>query len=788
MESNTPFPQPICEQIWNGKYRLQTPNPDIKDDVTVKDTWFRIAKACSGYDPEMYGMNYESLRQTACDQFYAILEDFKFLPAGRITAGAGSGRKVTLFNCYVMGDIPDSLDGIFDHLKEAALTMQQGGGIGYDFSPLRPKGAPVKKVDADASGPLTFMDCWDTMCRTIMSAGARRGAMMATMACDHPDIMDFIKAKQERTRLRMFNVSVLATDEFMRRVVADEEWPLCHKVAPAEPVKWNNVYQIDGKHIYQVVKARDLWNLMMDSTYNFAEPGVLFVDRINKFNNLWYVEKISATNPCGEQPLPPYGACLLGSINLTKMVNNPFEDTAGVDTKLLESTAKMAVRLLDAVIDISLFPLPQQEKEAKMKRRMGIGITGLADMLFMMGYTYGSEQAAVLSKKVMKIITVAAYEESIKLAQELGPCDVTKTMKQRRKFIESAFMIDMPEHIRKGVLDHGIRNALLTSIAPTGTISLYAGNVSSGIEPVFAGQYTRKVLEDDGVTRREELVMDYAVKLYHDRRAAKGWDKDPDLSDSGLLTAQDLDPMAHLVMQAAVQTWVDSSISKTINCPEDIAFEDLEAIYMKAWEMGCKGCTTYRPNDVTGSVLSVESEPKEEQVEGPQRDPSLPIPRLRVLNGQTYKLVWEDVNVYVTINNYFDENGKEIPFEIFISSKEMKHFQWTVALTRMMSSVFRRGGDISFVIEDLKSVFDPNGGAWVDGKYVPSFIALLGHTVEEHLNMLDGTQTADDGSDTMENHSDIPARPIQCTSCKGFNVHISGGCPVCGDCGHSKCG
>lgn len=780
---NNPFPQPICDQIWNDKYRLITPNLDIRNDNSVQDTWDRIARACAEDDQELYNF------------LYNALEDFKFLPAGRITAGAGSGRNVTLFNCYVMGTIPDSMGGIFDMLKEAALTMQQGGGIGYDFTTLRPKDSPVKGVDADASGPLTFMDVWDAMCRTVMSAGSRRGAMMATMRCDHPDIEDFITAKSDTNRLRMFNVSVLATDEFMSCVKNDADWPLMHEVPPAEPVTWNNVTQINGKHIYKVIRAKDLWETMMKSTYAYAEPGVLFIDRINNMNNLHYCEYISATNPCGEQPLPPYGACLLGSVNLVKMVDDPFEKSPMVNQSRLEETVRAAVRLLDKVIDISNFPIPEQKAEALYKRRMGLGITGLADMLFMMNLNYNSQDGINLAERVMKIIAITAYEESIELAKEFGPCPATETKEQREAFCKSGFMKQMPEHIHLGVMEHGIRNALLTSIAPTGTISLYAGNVSSGIEPVFAPSYTRKVLEKDG-SKREELVEDYAVKLYHEWRENIGMNKEP--NPPHLVTAQTLDPLDHILMQSAVQKWVDSSISKTINVPEDISFEDFERVYTDAYAMGCKGCTTYRPNEVTGSILSIEKDEPEKTDEAPNTfDESAhqeyfgtadTAPRQRMLDGQTYKLKWEGSNFYVTINNRI-QNGRLTPFEIFINTQDMSHFQWTVALTRMMSSVFRRNSDIQFVIKDLKSIMDPNGGAWVDGKYMPSFIALLGRTLEQHLDFLsDGGQTT--GPDEEINFDPQPTvgKPMQCTQCKGFNVHLSGGCPVCADCGHSKCG
>ena len=336
----TRFAAPIAEQIWDMKYRFK--DADGKPlDATVEDSWRRIARALASVEKD--APKWE-------DKFYSALEDFKFLPAGRITAGAGTARKVTLFNCFVMGTIPDSMGGIFEMLKEAALTMQQGGGIGYDFSTVRPKGALVKGVAADASGPLSFMDVWDAMCRTIMSAGSRRGAMMATMRCDHPDIEDFITAKSDAARLRMFNVSVLITDPFMEAVKANKSWDLV----------------FEGK-VFKTVNALDLWNKIMKSTYDFAEPGVIFIDRINKANNLHYCETIAATNPCGEQPLPPYGACLLGSINLSRLVKNPFEKNAQIDLKVLNELVATAVRMMDNVVDASNFPLPEQAQEAKNK-------------------------------------------------------------------------------------------------------------------------------------------------------------------------------------------------------------------------------------------------------------------------------------------------------------------------------------------------------------------------------------------------------------------------------------
>ena len=376
------FAAPIAEQIWDMKYRFKQAD-GAPIDLTVEDSWRRIARDLAKVEKDSDAWE---------DKFYSALEDFKYLPAGRITAGAGTARQVTLFNCFVMGTVPDSMAGIFDMLKEAALTMQQGGGIGYDFSTIRPRGADVKGVAADASGPLSFMDVWDAMCRTIMSAGSRRGAMMATMRCDHPDIEHFITAKSDPARLRMFNMSVLVTDDFMEAVKADGSWELTF-----------------GDKVYHTVQARDLWNKIMQATYDYAEPGVIFIDRINTANNLNYCETISATNPCGEQPLPPYGACLLGSINMARLVSNPFEANAGLDEAAMQDLVATAVRMMDNVVDASKFPLDAQAAEAQAKRRIGLGVTGLADALLMMGLRYGSDEAARQTEAWLKAIARAAY-------------------------------------------------------------------------------------------------------------------------------------------------------------------------------------------------------------------------------------------------------------------------------------------------------------------------------------------------------------------------------------------
>ena len=752
------FPMAISQQIWDMKYRLKDQNGMFLEQ-TVQDTWRRIAKALSKVETEP--KKWETI-------FYNALTDFKFLPAGRITAGSGTKRNVTLFNCFVMGVIPDSMSGIFDMLKEAALTMQQGGGIGYDFSTIRPKGSLVKGIAADASGPVSFMDVWDSMCRTIMSAGSRRGAMMATMRCNHPDIEEFIAAKSDSQKLRMFNLSVLVTDAFMEAVKKGEDWELIY----------NN-------KVYSVIKAADLWDQIMRATYDFAEPGVIFIDRINETNNLSYCETITATNPCGEQPLPPYGACLLGSINLAKLVEHPFDKNAYLDVYQLEDLVSTAVRMMDNVIEVSQFPLEAQKLEAKNKRRIGLGVTGLADALLMVGLRYGSDEAVEKTEKWMKTIARSAYNASINLAEEKGAFPLFDP----EQFIVSGNMIQMDEDVKKAVNKFGIRNALLTSIAPTGTISLYAGNVSSGIEPVFAYSYTRKVLQNDG-SHVEEEVVDYAVQLWRDKFGNAPL---PDF----FVSAQNLTPTDHVKMQAAAQKWVDSSISKTINCPEDISFDDFKEVYIQAYDTGCKGCTTYRPNEVTGSVLSAASEEKsasDQEANGDIIYMSEPLDRPSTLDGNTYKLKWPDSQhaIYVTINDII-VNDKRRPFEVFINSKNMEHFAWTVGLTRMISAVFRRGGDVSFVVDELKAVFDPRGGAWVGGKYIPSILAAIGGILEEHMMKIGFIKDSD--TSLFHKSSEVTkvenlklSRQKSCTSCGQFDLQMIEGCMTCRSCGYSKCG
>ncbi|HEY4123135.1 MAG TPA: LAGLIDADG family homing endonuclease [Rhizomicrobium sp.] len=1137
----------ISRQIWDMKYRLKAPDgtPLEKD---VAESWSRVALAAAGAEAP-------AQRRQWAETFAESLTGHRFLPAGRILAGAGTERSVTLFNCFVMGRIEDSMDGIFSHLREAALTLQQGGGIGYDFSTLRPKGAPVAGVGADASGPVSFMDVWDAMCRTIMSAGSRRGAMMATLACDHPDIELFIDAKRQAGRLSMFNLSVLATDAFMDAVKADANWDLV----------------FDGK-LYKTLRARELWDRIMRATYDAAEPGVIFIDRINHENNLAYCETIRATNPCltadswiqtsegprqiaalvgksfealaegknwpsdgrgffsqgvkptvrlhtsegyvlrgtpdhrirkvtqrtrwscewewseigalqagdeillhdhrtqaqwgsvdaserddaegyllgllvgdgtlksdkavlcvwpgrktvngaderpgirgvmdaaytaasllphrsdftgwlevpergeyrlslgalkslahdmglspghktitptmerrssafhcaflrglfdadgsvqgqqvkgvsvrlaqsdldvltaaqrmllrlgiastlykqrrpegfkmlpdgkgghksypvraqhelvisghnlfvyrdqvgfrdtsksvtldnllanyrrapnreafcatvqsveadapaevfdaaipglnafdangfwahncGEQPLPPYGACLLGSINLAKLVNNPFDDNAALDETELARLVRTAVRMLDNVIDISRFPLEAQRAEAMAKRRIGLGVTGLADALIFCRVRYGSPESIALIDRWLSVLANAAYDASADIAKEKGAFPLF----DREEFLSRPFIQRLPEAIREKIAAHGIRNGLVTSIAPTGTISLFADNVSSGIEPVFAYSFTRQVLQADG-TRSEEKVSDYAWRAFRAR-----FGEDAGLPDY-FVSAQELSPDEHLSVQAVAQKHIDSSISKTINVPESISFEAFKDVYLKAYETGCKGCTTYRPNAITGAVLQTIVEPAEDTDQ-----PSLPLPaprgagdvvymtrpldRPELLTGQTYKIKWLDSDhaFYITVND-IEQDGRRRPFEIFINSKNMEAYAWTVALTRMVSAVFRRGGDVSFVVDELKAVFDPRGGQWMGGRYVPSLLAAIGEVIERHL-VATGFMTPRETVVPREERRAVavaaegaPAR--YCPRCSSPSFVKIEGCDTCLSCGYSRCG
>lgn len=586
------FQNELARHIWDSRYRYR--DGDLIYDHTISDTWLRVAHALASVESaEQYRWE---------NSFHHALENFRFLPGGRIQAGAGTNRLVTLFNCFVMGTLEDSIEGIFNALKEGALTMQQGGGVGYDFSTLRPAGSQARTVGTIASGPISFMGIWDAMCATLLSTGNRRGAMMATLRCDHPDIESFVDAKRDKDRLRHFNLSVLVSDDFMRAVENDESWPLVFPSnALNDPAQtgetiertWPGTERPVPCRVMRRVPARDLWHRIMRATWECAEPGVLFIDRINRLNNLAYREQINATNPCGEIPLPPYGACNLGAMNLTRFVKRPFSGTSYFDFDGFAETATIAVRMLDNAIDCSRFPLVAQETQAKSSRRIGLGITGLADALIMLGCRYGSPESLNVARKIMETLCHTAYRASIDIARDKGSFPFLDT----DAYLKGEFVRHLPADIRQGIHETGIRNSHLLAIAPAGTISLLANNVSSGLEPVFDFSYRRRILGNDGKAATYDLVDD-AYRQWRERHG------ESETLPPCFVDARNLDPETHLEMQAALQPFVDNAISKTINVPEDFDFGRFKSLYELAYKKGLKGCTTFRANPVTGEVLS----------------------------------------------------------------------------------------------------------------------------------------------------------------------------------------
>lgn len=513
--------------------------------------------------------------------FYDILKYQRFLPGGRVQSASGSYRRVTAFNCFVMQKIPDSLMGIMDVAKEAAKTMQLGGGVGYDFSGIRPKNSRIKSLGSQASGPISFMGIFDALCKTIASAGHRRGAQMGCLRVDHPDIMDFITAKANSNSLTQFNLSVLVTDKFMQAVKEDGDFDLT----------------FDGR-VYDTVRARSLWDAILRVTWDWAEPGVIFIDRVNEMNNLWYMEDISSTNPCGEQPLPPYGACLLGSLNLTKYLLFMVDGSVMFNKTQLILDLPYIVRAMDNIIDETTYPLPQQEQEAKNKRRMGIGITGLGNALGALNIEYGSKEAQEWTKEVLKLIANGCYRASALLAKEKGAFPAF----DKEKYLRSKFIQKLDKDVIDLIEQHGIRNSHLTSIAPTGTISLTANNISSGLEPVFSLEYSRTIQTPTGPV--VEKVEDYAYREWGIK--CKTADK---------VTVQE-----HVAMLTSAQEWVDSACSKTCNVGDEVTWDEFKEVYMQAYDGGAKGCTTFRASGKRFGILNasasedvVEEDTKEDE-------------------------------------------------------------------------------------------------------------------------------------------------------------------------------
>jgi len=760
----------ITLDVWRDKYRWG-------EEEHPFDSMRRVVEGVYARDP-----NKEAKR----DALEAMQKGL-WVPAGRIQAGAGTPNVVTLLNCFVDRTIDDSMAGIADALKDAMLTMQQGGGIGMNFGTLRPSEAYLSRTGAIASGPLPFMDMWDAMCETIMSAGKRRGAMMGVITDDHPDLVKFITAKHVKGRLTNFNVSVLITDAFLDAVENDEDWHLGFNVPRFDnkhlfvTEKENDDGSIELWYAYEKWSARELWDLIIRNTYEWSEPGVIFIDRINRQNNLNYCETIACTNPCGEQPLPPNGCCNLGAVNLSKMVCDPFTAGAVFDYELLSDIAALGTRFLDNVIDVTLYPLEAQAKEEYAKRRIGVGITGLANALAQLGIRYGSPEAVTTTEAIMDVLSTAVAMASVALAKERGafPLWDSKLWGQTSKFVAQLDSV-----LLKDIRKYGIRNGVLLTIAPTGTTSLYVGNVSSGLEPVFQHKAQRNVRQGDN-TYKPYTVYDYGYLLY---MSVMGYPPDTSrVLPPYMVSHEELNVDDHLAMQAACQKYVDASVSKTINCPQDITFEEFKETYKKAYTLGCKGCTTYRYSEVRGSILS--SVPSGVEASVPVQAPILVRPE--VLSGRTHKVKWPSVdeNYYITIN---DVAGR--PFEVFIQSTSSKYADWATALSLMISAIMRKGGDISFIPEELQKVRSADDAGFVEGKFYGSLVALIGHTIGKHFNSGDIQRDKSDAPNKFANPKgtqiiiSTKERGDTCPKCNQPTVFKQEGCDSCTNCTYSRCG
>lgn len=758
------FSQQLTLDVWHEKYR----RGDEKDPF---DSMVRVARAIYANDKE-----------DRMSEAYQAMQKGLWLPGGRINAGAGTEHRVTLMNCYVCRTIPDSMNGIADALKDAMLTMQQGGGIGMDFSSLRPKGANLHRTGVPASGPGPFMDMWDAMCATIMSAGWRRGAMMATLADWHPFLLDFIEAKHEQDRWKNFNVSILISDAFMEAVRYDQDWELYFPCEPHAAEDCLGTFDDDNnvrQYIYTRLKARELWEKILRSTYEYSEPGVIFIDRVNDLNNLQYLEDIRCSNPCGEQMLPPDGACNLGAVNLARMVDNPFTSEARFRWDLLGETVKIGVRFLDNVIDITGYPLARQKKEQMLKRRIGLGITGLADAFVQMRTRYGSPESEVMTRKIMKFIAIKAYEASVELAKEKGPFDAYRS----DQFLERPFIRRLPETLQESIRKSGIRNGVLLTIAPVGTGSIYYGNVASGLEPIFSHEQHRNVRQPDG-TWKPYRADSYAFRLY---KHVNGIDSSAALEDMSLpdymSTALEVGVGEHIRIQAAAQEWVDASVSKTINCPEDMSFDDFKLVYDRAYDSGCKGCTTYKPSEVRGSILSVDKK------DGAKLDPEqYVVPRPEVLKGQTYKIKWPNLpsSLYLTINR--DEHGK--PFEVFIASKSSQNAEWTTTVSLLITAIMRMQKEIGFLPKELKQIHSSHDGAWVNGTYYGSLPAYIGHVLERDLtsNIHADVKVESIEAEEIPEEVNTQGAASYCPKCNELSLVHQEGCKTCMSCGYSSCG
>lgn len=730
----------LQKEIWEKKYKY-------KSDTTIEDTWRRVAKAIASVEID---------KEKWEKEFYALLEDFKFIPGGRITHGAGTPQNY-LLNCAALG-IEDSIEDIYETVKKAAVLAKSSYGVGFDFSTLRPRSTEVSKGGV-ASGPISFMKVFDSSGAVIETGGNRRAAQIGVLRVDHPDIFEFIDAKRQEGVLTQFNISVGITNEFLDAVRGDKDFDLRFK----------------GK-VYKTVKAKDIWSKLVTSAYNFNDPGILNLDEVNKYNNGWYLYEIACTNPCGEIPLPPNGVCDLGNINLTKFVKTPFADipwTDNFDVYGYTKAIKTAVRFLDNVLDVSEYPYPEIKDRAQGDRRIGLNcVSGLGSFLAMVRVPYDSPEATTIASSIQVSAMDIVYETSVALAEEKGAFPNF----DKEKYIKGKFIGKLDTKLVTKLYNKGIRNIALLTIPPAGTGSLLASNISNGLEPIFAVEYSRNVRQPDGSTKTEP-VEDYAWKLYKEVGKPDGE------SPIYFKTSREIAPKSHVDVQAALQEYIDGSISKTVNMPESFSIKDYEKVLWYSLEKGCKGFTSFREGtrqgvletkkDTNKAIDLSKSFSPEEKIKHTEPKKKRP----RVLSGRTYKISDDLGNLYVTINS-IEDKGKVKPFEIFIESNSETaslHSEWYKAISKLMSAVMRRTDDPTFMIKDLQSIYAPKG-YFSDGVYMQSKPQMIGNILEEHLEYLKG-----DSKGKKE-------ALIKCPECGEMSYSKEGGCGSCKSCGFSQCG
>ena len=762
------------------------------DEADVDALYARVARALASVEKKELQPKYEAL----------FIENLRAgaIGAGRIMSAAGTDIQATLINCFVqpVGDCIQGFDnegypGIYEALREAAETMRRGGGVGYDFSRIRPRGADVKGTASMASGPCSYMNVFDQSCSTVESAGARRGAQMGVLRIDHPDVLEFITAKRTPGRWNNFNVSVGVSDDFMRAVEANAQWQLVHVAKPGKELIAKGAFQReDGEWVYQSVAAREMWDKIMRSAYDFAEPGILFLDQIGRDNNLHYCETIAATNPCGEQPLPPYGCCDLGPIILTRFVRNAFGfgGVPSFDFAAFEKVVALQVRALDNVLDVTFWPLEQQRAESAAKRRIGVGFTGLGNSLAMLTLRYDAKEGRDMAAKIGECMRNSAYRASVELAKEKG---AFPKFKADGYLATGTFASRLPKDIQDAIRKHGIRNSHLLSIAPTGTVSLaFADNASNGIEPPFSWTYTRKKREADG-SRSEYQVEDHSWRLY------KSLGGDVSKLPAYFVSALEMSAADHVAMMEAVQPFIDTSISKTVNVPADYPYTDFKELYVNSWRSGLKGMATYRPNDILGSVLQLTSStPAVAAPESPEAAPvdpmravieSRPKGALQAVADKIEYWTQEGQKTLYLIVSFLPmptPDGKgtvERAIEFFMPVGQSGESQQWITSTMRILSLAARGGFLETALSDMRKVAWDRGpvrlGTFerVDGMHVPrwhdSEVAAIAFAVQ---NLIEQRQQK-----SLFEADELPAPMVQpAVSAEGHSVMAGKKCDECG--------